>query len=83
MNLTIKIAHTNCSASDLLQLSDVTWWVLIIIFVCLQLLLSLFFFSFYMSILVDMNQEHEHLLYLTMTSSDEIHDGMNLELYYQ
>lgn len=23
------------------------------------------------------------LLYLTMTPADEIHDGMNLELYYQ
>lgn len=23
------------------------------------------------------------LLYLTTTSADEIHDGMNLELYYQ
>lgn len=26
---------------------------------------------------------HPDLFYLTTTSADEIHDGMNLELYYQ
>lgn len=38
---------------------------------------------FLMLLLRITNLYQADLLYLTSTSADEIHDGMNLELYYQ
>lgn len=43
---------------------------------------SLFWYSDFF-IFLNWEYYQADLLYLTLTSSDEIHDGMNLELYYQ